>query len=318
MTTALSSYSSFTGYAKETTYGTGVTVTAFPPSTGIQFEDVMNYTSDSAMRGSRVDSYNQVPTQGWGTFNYGGPIFMDTIGGPLKGIFGAEDLSGAGPYVHKFGVLNSGTFQPPSYTLVDYVGNGANALQYPGAIYSQVDITLDPAGLLTSTQQGLCQHSAVIAKPSQSFSAKSALAGYTGAISIGGSVNTSVLSGTVTLTQQTNAIPVINNSSPPIWAGSVGVSGTLTILYIDDTIRLDMRNGTQVALDITYTSGADSLNLHATDTLFTANPIQRDNNGYMTQAVAFTAVANTTDIATAGGGYSPLAATLTNTVSTAY
>jgi hypothetical protein len=34
--------------------------------------------------------------------------------------------------------------------------------------------------------------------------------------------------------------------------------------------------------------------------------------------ISFTGVANTTDVTTAGGGFSPIKATITNSVSTAY
>jgi hypothetical protein len=315
---AVSTYPSFVGSAKETTYGTPVAATLFTPATVMTPDDVKNYTPDTAMRGSAVDSYNQVPTQGWSTYTYDCPVYMDAIGVPLKGLLGAEDLSGAGPYTHVFAVLNSGTYQPPSYTLTDY--NGFNARQFPGFVYSQLQFTMDASGLLRASCQGTGLASATTTKPSQTFSAKTAIAGYKGAVSLAGSPTTLVENMTLTLARAVNPITAVNNSNSPvqIWAGAVTVTGQMTLIYNDDTYLTPMLNGTATAVDITYTNGADSLNLHCTNGLFTKAPVTRGGNGWMEITVDFTAVANTTDANTAGTGYSPIKATLIDTSSAAF
>lgn len=318
MVNALSIYPGFIGAAKETTYGTPVAASTFIPATDIASEDVKNYVGDTAYRGSAVENYAMYTTQGWGTFSYGGPVYMDTIGLPLKALLGAEDLSGSGPYVHKFGVNNATTLQPPSYTLVDY--NAYEARSFPGAVASQVEFTLAANALLTmsSTWQSLA--SSMVSKPSQSFTTKTATAGYKGVMTVGGTATTLIESGTVTLARTVNPIIAINASASPtqIWAAAVNVTGSLTIIFTDDTFLTPMLNGTQTAVDISYTNGADILEIHSTDALFTAAPITRNSSGYMEITVAFTSVANTTDITTAGGGYSPVLCTLTNTVTAAY
>jgi hypothetical protein len=166
---------------------------------------VKNYTPDTAMRGSAVDSYNQVPTQGWSTYAYECPVYMDTIGVPLKGLLGAEDLSGAGPYTHVFSTLNTGTFQPPSYTVSDY--NGFNTRQFPGFVFSQVQFTMDASGLLRASVQGTGLASATTSKPSQTFSSKTAIAGYKGAVSLGGSATTLVENMTLTIARRSTRSP---------------------------------------------------------------------------------------------------------------
>jgi hypothetical protein len=92
----------------------------------------------------------------------------------------------------------------------------------------------------------------------------------------------------------------------------------MTLIYNDDTFLTPMLNGTATAIDVTYTNGADSLNLHCTNGLFTKAPVSRGGNGWMEISVDFTGVANTTDANTAGTGYSPIKATLINTTSTAF
>lgn len=315
---AISVYPSFLGVAKETTPGTAVAASTFIPATQLAGEDVKNYVGDTAMRGSAVDSYGQFPTQGWGTYSFDCPVYMDTIGVPLKGILGSEDVSGAGPYTHKFAVLNSGTYQPPTWTLSDY--NGFNTRQYPYFVFSQVQFTLDAGGLLTASCQGQSFATATTTKPTQSFSSKTAIQGYKGAISIGGTSTTKVENATLTIARTVNPITAVNNTTSPtaIWAGSVAVTGQMTLIYDDDTFLTPMLSGTNQAIVVTYTNGADSLALQMTNGLFTKAPVTRGGNGYMEITVDFTAVANTTDTTTAGGGYSPLLATLINTTTAAY
>lgn len=315
---AISTYPSFLGIAKETTPGTPVTATTFIPVTSMTPEDVKNYVPDQAMRGSAVDSYGQYPTQGWSTYSFDGPVYMDTIGVILKGLLGAEDLSGAGPYVHKFGVLNTGTYQPPSWTISDY--NGYNTRQFPGFMFSQTQFSFAAGTLLTHSTQGQGLASVTTTKPTQTFSAKPAIQGYKGVISIAGSPTTLVESGTLTIARTVNPITAVNNTASPanIWAGSVTVTGQLTLIYNDDTYLTPMLTGTSQALDISYTAGADILVLHCNSGLSTKAPITRGSNGWNEITVDITGVANTTDANTAGGGYSPIAATLTNTQTLAY
>lgn len=317
MPTPQSVFSSFMGSFKESVYGTPGAATSFTPATSIASEDVKNYVPDSAMRGSAVDAYNQIPTQGWGTFSYDCPVFMDTIGVPLKGILGDEVLTGSGPYVHKFSTLNTAPMQPQSYTLVDY--NGYEARQFPGSVFSQVAFTIDANGLLTASIQATSLGSSSVTKPTQSFSAKTALAGYKGVITIGGAATALVESGSFAITRVVNPMIAVNGSASPtqIWAAAVSYAGSLTIIFQDDTFLTPMLNGTSQVFDISYTNGADILDLRASSGLETKAPITRGSNGWNEITVDVSGVANTTD-AGGSGGYSPLLATLTNTISTAY
>lgn len=317
MVNAISTFPSFTGLAKETTYATPVAATVFTPATTIAFEDLPNYVPDTAMRGSAVESYAEYPTQKWGTFSYDCPVYMDTIGSALMGILGSSDVSGSGPYVHTFAVNNATTYQPPSYTIGEY--NGVEWRYLAGSVFSQLAFSFSGSDLLTASIQGTGLASATTTKPTQSFSAKTALAAYTGAITIGGSATGVVESGSFTISRTVTPITAVNNSSAPaqIWGGAVSVAMSLTALYVTDTVFLTpFLAGTQTAVDLTFTNGADILELHCTDALFTKAPVTRGSSGWMEITVDATGVANTTDANTAGGGYSPVKATLTNTTAT--
>lgn len=317
MPTPISTFGTFAGIGKETTYGTAVVATAFPPCTSVASEDVKNYVADTGMRGSRVAAYNQLATQGWGTFQYDGAVYLDTIGYALKGLLGDETLTGSGPYIHAISTLNSGTYQPQSYTLVDY--NGYVALAYPGSVFSSLALTMDATNLLTYTAQATGLPSSTVTKPTQVFTSKTATAGYKGAITIGGSATSLVENAQLTITQAVNPVIAVNGTSAPtnIQAGAVDVSGSFTVIYEDDTFRTPMLSGASTIVGITYTNGADSLLLTASNVLFTKAPVTRGGNGWMEITVDFAGTADTTD-AGASGGYSPIKATLTNTVSTVY
>lgn len=319
MPSPISTYPSFVGLKKETTPGTPVAVTTFVPANTIASEDVRNYTPDTAMRGSAVAAYNQIPTQGWGTFNFDGPAYLDTIGNVLKGILGAEDLSGAGPYVHVLSVLNSGTYQPPTYTLVDY--NGFEARSFPYGVFNSCQLTFGADGLLTHQSAAQCFASSAVTKPTQSFSAVPATAAYKTVVTIGGSATTLVENCQLTIARPTNPIIALNASTSPtaIWGGPVSATGQMTVIYTDDTYLTPMLNGTATSVELSLTdTSTNILDIKCTNGLFTKAPITRNGNGYMEITVDFEGVANTTDANTAGGGYSPVKATITNSVSTAY
>jgi hypothetical protein len=319
MPSPISTYPGFLGLAKETTAGTPVAAAVFVPVTELSSEDVRNYVPDQAMRGSAVDTYNQVATQGWGTLSCGGPAFLDTIGYILKGILGAEDISGAGPYVHVLSVLNSGTYQPPTYTLYDY--NGYEARRFPYGMWNSCQLSYGADALLTHSSQAMAQASTGVAKPTQSFSAVPATAAYKTVVTVGGSASTLVTSAQITIARPTNPIIALNASTSPtaIWGTSVAVSGQLVALYEDDAFLTPMLNGTATSVELSLTdTSSNILDIKATSGLFTQANIARNSNGYMEITVPFSGTANTTDANTAGGGYSPAKVTITNSVSTVF
>lgn len=310
----IAKYASFVGFGKETTRGTAVAPTLFTPATDFKPEDVRNYVSDTGIRGSYVESYNEIPTQGWATYEFSGPVYVDTIGAILKGLLGDETVSGTAPYTHVFSVLNSG--QPPSFTVTDY--NGFNARQFPGAQFSSLEMKFDASGLLECTAKATAMPSTTTTKPAQTFSAVAAKPGYTGVVTIAGTQTGLVESGTLTIARKVDPILAVNGTQSPkqIWGEAVSFSGSLTIIYEDDTFLTPMLSGTQQTLDVVFGSTPASLQVHGSQALFTKATVERSKD-WVELAVDFTGVANTTD-AGASGGYSPVKATLINAVTAVY
>lgn len=315
MPNPISTFASFVGFGKESTPGTAAAPTLFMPVKEFKPEDVRNYVADDNIRGSYVDSYNEVPTQGWSTYECQGNVYLDTFPILLKSLLGDETLSGtASPYTHAISTLNSG--QPPTYTVTDY--NGFNARQFPYSLCTSIEVKYDATGLLEHTTQLQGFPSATTTKPTQTFSSVAAKAAYTGVASIGGTSTLLISAGSLKLDRKTNPLIAITGTQNPvaIWGGAVGVTGQFTFIYEDDTFLTPMLNGTQQSIDLTFGASPLSLELHGSSALFTKATVERSKDWVELQ-VDFTCVANTSD-AGASGGYSPMKATVVNSQSSAY
>lgn len=315
MPTPISTFASFVGFGKESTSGTPVAPTLFMPVKEFKPEDVRNYVADDNIRGSYVDAYNEVPTQGWSTYECQGNVYFDTFPLLVKSLMGDETVTGtASPYTHAISTLNTG--QPSTWTVTDY--NGYNARQFAYSVCNSIELKYDATGLLEHTSQLQGFPSATTTKPSQTFSTVVAKAAYTGVASIGGASTSLISSGSLKLERKTNPLIAITGTQNPvaIWGGAVAVTGQFTFIYEDDTFLTPMLNGTSQSLDLTFGTTPLSLELHGSSTLFTKATVERSKDWVELQ-VDFTCVANTTD-AGASGGYSPLKVTVINSQSTAY
>jgi len=188
-------------------------------------------------------------------------------------------------------------------------------------VFNSCQLTYAANDLLKHSTQAQTYASTSVTTPSESFTSAKATAAYKTSVKIAGSTVSTVEAATITVSRPTNPIIALNNSTSPtaIWGGPVDISGSLTCLYEDDTFLTPMLSGTATSVEFSLTDAdANVLDIKCTNGLFTAAPITRNSNGWMEITVAFTGVANTTDVTTAGGGYSPGKVTLTNSQSTAY
>lgn len=313
------SVASFVGAIKEVTPGTPLAATTFFPGTTFTPQDVKNYVPDTGIRGSFVDSYDQIPTQGWSTYSLEGPLYVDSFGLLLKSLMGEEAAASTGPTTHTFTLLNSGA-QPPTLTVTDY--NGVQARQFAFSIVNSITINFGPDQLISYSAQCMGLLSATASTPTKSYTAVAAKPGHLGTVTIGSS--TSLLqSGSITISRNVGPILTINNSATPteIFAGALSATGNLTTVYQADALVVTPHlAGTVTALDLTWTSGATTtaygLNIHATSGLFTNNTIDRGSD-YVKMNTDFYCKPNTTDVG-ASSGYSPLKVVLTNQTPAAY
>ncbi|MFJ2399858.1 phage tail tube protein [Streptomyces xanthochromogenes] len=312
-------FRSFLGIAKETTFGTPVAATSFIPVKSMKPKDMQQLLDDQGMRGSMVDSYGKISGVLTSEYDFDGDVFPDTIGFPLAGVLGDVTTTGASaPYTHAMAVLNTGTGQPPSYTLSDYYT--ITTRQYAGAKISEVGLKFSGDGLLTYSAKATALGSASTSAPTPSFTAIPPLAGWVGAVTIAGSASTILIDGECTIKRPVDPIHTVDGTAAPyaLWSGPVSVSGKLTLVMEDDVQLLNYLNNSQPSLDINYSQGASAalvqVKLHMTKCAFTNAEIDRGKD-YIALSVDYEAVANTTD---AGGsaGYSPIKVTLQNALAT--
>jgi hypothetical protein len=306
---------SFLGIAKEATAGTPVAATNFIPVTGLTPKDNLTLLDDKGYRGALVDVYDQVAGPLSGTLDFDGDVFPDTIGFPLAGVLGDVTTSGASaPFTHTFAVLNTGSGQPPTYTLNDnYV---AGNRQYPSARFSEVGFKFSADGLLTYSAKTTTFGSATASVPTTSFTTIPPMVGWQGVAQIAAVTQTGLLDGEVTIKRPVTIINPVDGSQAPsvLWAGPVSVDGKATLIMEDDTALTQYLTTVKPAVDFNFTAGAGAsavqLKLHMSKCSISAADITRGKD-YIEVPITFTALANVTDVGTSGG-YSPIKVTIQN------
>jgi hypothetical protein len=315
MSDTFPTFLSFLGIAKEATPGTAVAATNFIPVTSLKPVDDQKYIEDKGIRGSFVDVYGEIPGKYNTAYDYDGDMFADTVGFPLAGLLGDVAVTGtAAPFQTEIALKNSGTGQPPTYTLSDY--DAIDTRQFPGYVFSDLDFKFSADNLATISVKGLGLPALNNAtKPVSSYSALPPIAGWTGAISIGGAVNDSVMECDVTIKRALTVINTVDNQKGPrnIFGGAVSVDGKLTIVAEDDSALLAYLNNTQPSLTVDYSAGPDTqVMLEMDKCAYTATTIDRGKD-FVQMMVTFTALANSAN-AGPSGGLSPIKATLKNPV----
>lgn len=321
----------FLGMSKETVMGTAVTPnTVTYPIDEFTPKDDPTWLMDEALRGSMVSEYGMIQGALKGEFTGNGPAFLDVIGNLLLNLLGSVTTSGpvSSVYTHEFTVLNSGTGQPPSHTLMDWqgpVGSPSFSRMYPGACLSELVIKGNPeTTLIEHTFKGNSWPSAIYptAEPVNSPTTATPLAAWRVAVSIAGSPVLSVREWQVTITRALRVQHNSNNTQNPYIIMRGPVTAELT-MYVakpsDESIPLRFLNNTQGAVVLTIdngAAGAATLNMLITMSLaaFNSSEINRGDEavGYDVTAKA---IANTTDASAGGGnGYSPINIVLENAI----
>lgn len=326
----------FIGVAKETTQGTAVTpITATIPVDKFEPEDKYTWLDDMSFRGSMTELVGEI--QGVGIVEWSipdSPCFFDTCPFFVNNILGDVTDSGATPFVHAFSLLNSGTGQPGSLTLVDWQGppSASNfARVYPGACVSELTLKGNAeSSLVMWSAKGLAWPSSVAsAAPTAATSADTpfgawrTLLGLAGPASGGTQVKT-VREWEVTLTRALKAEYTLQGTQNPyvIFRGALGVAGKLDVRVPADEANTMtyLVSNTQPQLQLVVDNGltlANNRNLQIDCQLaaYQTVKIERDEEavGY---GVEFKAVANSTN-AGASGGLSPTKITFKNNTAAA-
>jgi len=282
------------GIGKESTWNTPVADTAYFPVEKPKFEDVPKWLYDRGLRGLRSKTFGI--EQGVISTAFELPdmkFYPDDSGHFLFASLGADAITGTNPYTH---TLTQSAGVPPSYTVTDYSGLSASARQYSGCYFDELTLKYVVDGDFTIAAKGQGTPSALVAKPSATYSTQNFLTGWEAQLTLASQVNARVMGGSFTIRQKVTPIFGGNNQQGPTAMNVDGIEviGQFDVEPNDETEFLYMLQGTVEAASLKFTSGANSLTLQTTKTQFTKGPIDRSGD-YVKLPLSFEAFYNTTD-----------------------
>jgi hypothetical protein len=305
--------------------------TAYIPIETPDWSDVYVQLYDKAFRGSQASVYGAQQGMRNADLSLAGPIFPDSFGYILSSFFGAYDYTataGGNPTTYAFSPLNTSNGQPPPYLVYIYNPANSNTRVFAKAVCSDLTIKLDPGALATYTSTWKSFASGVVANPGTippTFSSFTALPSRVGGTTIGGTVTGKLESAEYSFKREEFApIFTLQGVQDPLalFSGPVACTAKTVIIPDDDVQFLNYINQSQPAMVVTATIGAttaaNGIKIQTTKSNYETVKVVQTGKAYVTLDVPFTAIANSTDKSTAGGGLSPALVTLsTGTVGTA-
>ena len=312
---------SYLGIAKEATKGTAVTPTDFIPVTASSLKpaDIYQPLFDEGLRGSLVKNYAYIAGRGYSTFDFGGPVFPDTIGYSIAGLLGDVTTTGSSaPYTHTIALKNASTTaadaQPTAFTLTDFYA--ANVRAYAGQQISDFSLKFTAEGLLDYSAKATGWLSATASTPTPSFSTVLPIPTWEAVVTIGGTAVANAVDGNIDMKRPVTPIFGIAGTQNPyqVFLGALEVTGKISFIMEADTQLTNFLTNTQPTINInwSYGSGTTAVQLMANITkgAYTAAVVDRSKD-FVQVMIDLNGIGNTTD-AGATSGYSPIKWTLKN------
>jgi hypothetical protein len=325
------------GLAVETTQGTANTTLAATLllDEPLDVEDKYVWLPDNGMRGSMTDRYNTIQGPVHVELSGKGACFMDTLPFLLVNILGERVTTGAGPYVHTIGLLNSGTGQPSSLTVVDWQGlTGTSfARTYSGVCLSELVLKGNPESTLVEFSfkaLGWLSADYPTSPPTFSPSTDAPIAAWRTAVGVAGPASGGTLYKLMrdwqwTISRELKPIYTSQNLQTPwiIQRGKLTAAGSAYIAAPSDETVLDyLLNNTSPQLQHLVDNGgvttaSRKLQIDAQSNAFNQVKINRSEEavGYDT---AWDCNANTTNASATSGGYAPVKVVVTNNTASGY
>lgn len=304
------------GAAKEATFGTPVAPVRSLPMFAPQFADAHHLIHDTGWRQGSAATFGHQPGPQEAAVRLGGPAFADVIGWALAGVLGDVAVVGTtAPFTYTIAGLNSGSMQPPSYTLT--VSDPVGPLAFAGCRFTHLDLSAAADGLLSWQADALGLPGVAGTTPSLTAT-PSPMQGWRGVITLNGSIDATCLDFKVSLSRSVTPKRNTNGMQKAYaeFAGQVSCVGSATVLLTSDAYRALLVNGTSLAVDANWAQGAGAaaqqIKMHSsTCSLDSASRVYAGDMVEM--SLAWMADANTTD-AGASGGQSPVKFTVQNAV----
>lgn len=319
--TAQNTHRSYIGIAKETTKGTVVAPTNFiPVAVGkLKPVDIIDPLYDEGLRGSLVKNYNYIQGRTRSTFDFGGPVFPDSVGFGIAGLLGSVATTGASaPYTHTVSLKNATAIgadaQPTAFTLTDFYA--ANARSYAGCQISEFGLSFSADGLLEYDAKATGWASTVVSAPTPSFSTVIPVPVWQATVTIAGSPVSYAVEGSITMTRPVTPIYGLSNTQNPyqVFAGALEAKGSFKFIMENDTELTRFLTNTQPSISLNWSNGAGAAATQIQATLtkgaYTAATIERGKD-FVEVNVTVEGLGNTTD-AGSTGGFAPIKWVLQN------
>ena len=218
---------SFVGVGKETVYGTPVVPGFWFPIQSPKWTPKLKWLPDNSMVGSPTETRDLVPGVRFDEFTCKHHLYLDSIGNELLGILGADDVvTGTGPYVHTFKLLNnpSGS-QMPSYT-IDYF-DASQTRELSASRMATLELAWSADGDVEVTPTWICNPESNIDLPTQTLSTATFVPGWNLSVTINGVQSNIMVSGSLTISRGTASIWVSNGQQAPHinFAGPISAKG---------------------------------------------------------------------------------------------
>lgn len=318
------------GFNKETTQGTGVITTpvfTVPIDTNWSPALATTWLDDKSLDQSMGDIRGRYQGPLHEELSWGGPVYLDQLPLFLNNILGDITTTGTLPNSHAMSLLNSGTAQPGSLTLLSWQGPTATtqSRSYPGVCLSELTITGNPdSSLLTYSAKALSWPSSpvpttpVVYAPTavQPLPAWRFAMGL-GGVASGGSQIKTLREWSVTIARSLKVENTSQNSQNPylIQRGIVAITGSMTCTVpADETFLNYYINNTQPQWQALADVGTGATNFGITIDMqqcaFDATKLKNDEEAIGYDG-PFVGVKNTTN-AGASGGTSQIKVTVRN------
>lgn len=303
---------SYLGIAKEVTKGTPVAPTDFIPVTSSKLKpvDVIGeLLADNMAQGSLVKDYAYVQGRSNSTYDFGGPVYPDTIGYMLGGVLGSVTTTGStAPYTHTISLKNASSTgadaQPTAFTLTDFYA--ANVRAYAGIQFSDFSMKFTSDGLLEYDAKGTGYLSQTASTPTPSFSSVLPTPVWYATVSIGGSTISNVVDGNIDMKRPVTPIFGLANTKDPyqVFLGALETTGKIKFVMENDTQLTNFLTNTQPAITLNWSQGtgasATQIQFTLTKGAYTAAMIDRSKD-FVEIEVDVRSIANTTDAGSTGG-----------------
>lgn len=230
-----------------------------------------------------------------------------------------------GPFTHKWGILNSGSGQPPTHTLTDYTSltPSVGARAYPSACVSQMDFTGSAEQLLMGKVSGNSWLSApATSTPTNTTSFVIPQPNWRSTVMVGGSQIYDIGEWSVAIKRMLQVYWTAQGAQQPyiIARGGLGMTANLNYSVAQDESPLNLMLTTgPVALQFQLDNGLTSVNhlqltINATKAQAVKSKVDRNAVlvGYQDELEC---VANTTDVG-GSAGLGPCTVTLIDNVAT--